>query len=298
MIKLLTHTDLDGVSCAILANIVYKNQVEIEFFHNPNELNKYLENFNNIYNQVFITDLSCDKKYLNEHTNIYLFDHHKSVLDLHNGLNHIVQIEFNNHLTCGTELFYYYLKPLIKQDLAFFVELVRLYDIWEWVNNFSKLPYYLNNLLYIYGINKFIDKYSYLLEDHNVNELNLFTNQDRLLLINHDIQIDKYINDKIQNTNQQTILINNQEYTISICFASKHQSLLGEKINSDIVAIIDLNRNICSLRTNNDNIDLSLLIKKINKNGGGHKKAAGCELDNFIKDNVCQYLIDKLQSKI
>ena len=31
MIKLITHTDLDGIGCAILAKIAFRDNVEIEY---------------------------------------------------------------------------------------------------------------------------------------------------------------------------------------------------------------------------------------------------------------------------
>ena len=35
MIKLITHTDLDGIGCAILAKIAFRDNVEIEYCNNP-----------------------------------------------------------------------------------------------------------------------------------------------------------------------------------------------------------------------------------------------------------------------
>ena len=59
MIKLITHTDLDGIGCAILAKIAFRDNVEIEYCNNPdgatealNKLKAYL------YDSIIVTDIS------------------------------------------------------------------------------------------------------------------------------------------------------------------------------------------------------------------------------------------------
>ena len=45
MIKLITHTDLDGIGCAILAKIAFRNNVEIEYCNNPDRATEALNRF-------------------------------------------------------------------------------------------------------------------------------------------------------------------------------------------------------------------------------------------------------------
>ena len=40
--KLLTHTDMDGAACAILANIAYRGNTDITYINNPNDCTKKL----------------------------------------------------------------------------------------------------------------------------------------------------------------------------------------------------------------------------------------------------------------
>ena len=42
MYKLLTHTDLDGVSCAVLAKLAWGENVDVTFCHNPTDVTQYL----------------------------------------------------------------------------------------------------------------------------------------------------------------------------------------------------------------------------------------------------------------
>ena len=58
----------------------------------------------------------------------------------------------------------------------------------------------------------------------------------------------------------------------------------NKEIKIDFAIIIDMNHNKVSLRCNNDDIDLTQLIKDI-PNAGGHPKACGFNFDKSITDN-------------
>ena len=88
-IKLFTHTDLDGIGCAILMKNVYRNdKIDIEYcdYGNVNDkigsfLNKkdYIE-----YDKIFITDISINEDIANIIDELscmkefILLDHHKT----------------------------------------------------------------------------------------------------------------------------------------------------------------------------------------------------------------------------
>ena len=102
MIKLITHTDLDGVGCAILATIVFKNNIDITYCHVPDEVNEYLnKNLNelNTYEKVYITDCSCDEQYFKLIPHIRLFDHHITAESLNKFSNATVKVELNKTAT-------------------------------------------------------------------------------------------------------------------------------------------------------------------------------------------------------
>ena len=76
--KLYTHNDLDGVGCAVLAKLMWKNNVDIEYCNNPNEVTERLNKVNQKkYDTIFITDCSFDyNKVKLDFSRLKLFDHH------------------------------------------------------------------------------------------------------------------------------------------------------------------------------------------------------------------------------
>ena len=169
-ILLITDTDLDGVSCGILAKLFFKDV----YVHNAsidvaNELimSKCLSDisspvhFDN-YTKIYITDLGLSKSTLDliqmynsisKRDKVILFDHHKSTLDVvkehYTWANvHVHLNDDETHPTCGTELFWNHIQELHfsndKNGLYSnysvnriekchrYVELVRLYDTFEW----------------------------------------------------------------------------------------------------------------------------------------------------------------------
>ena len=81
MIKLFTHTDLDGIGCAVLAKLAFQDEVDIEYC-NYDEINeKVLEYINQNDNKVpiYITDISVNEEVANlldKRGNVQLLDHH------------------------------------------------------------------------------------------------------------------------------------------------------------------------------------------------------------------------------
>lgn len=296
MIKLITHTDLDGVGCAILATIVFKNNIDITYCHVPDEVNEYLnKNLNelNTYEKVYITDCSCDEQYFKLIPHIRLFDHHITAESLNKFSNATVKVELNNRKTCGTELFYNYLIQHGKiNNRSFFVELVRSFDTWDWKNEKYQLPYYLNNLLYIDGITNFVDNYAKRMEKYDLNELTLFSERERILL-NHEVnQINKYIDKK----KQYVRIVNTDKYKIGFSFVDRNQSIFGnemcQQLGCDIAIILGLDVGVIQFRTANENIDVSTLAKVFN--GGGHKTASGGKFEPEEINKLIDYVVVKL----
>ena len=67
MIKLFTHTDLDGIGCAILAMLAYDAEIEYCNYDDINEkVEEFLKNTKLTKDDmVFITDISVNKKVAN-----------------------------------------------------------------------------------------------------------------------------------------------------------------------------------------------------------------------------------------
>lgn len=296
MIKLFTHTDLDGVSCEILGKIAFGEDIDVVRCGYGNIDDKVEEfiNSDEEYDKLFITDISVKKELADALNNVsdkvILLDHHKTALWLNEYPFALVQVEDESvGKMCGAYLFYEYLKKNHKEfddtpALKLFIDYVRMYDTWEWKEKYDNIiPKRLNDLMYIDGPNEFIDKMVYRLGN------NLFILDDTDLM---KLQIEQtYINSYIAQKNE-TLMINDDlfpEYTVGITFADKYISELGNKLcelhpELDFVVLINMSTLTVSYRTVKDDLDLSDIAKRFG--GGGHPKASGSRFDTSIVNDM------------
>ena len=310
-IKLFTHTDLDGIGCAILMKNVYKNnEVDIEYcdYGNVNDkVEEFLllnEDFN--FDKVFITDISVNESIadwiqtkieLNKtYDKFILLDHHKTAdwLNKYNWVKVEENSEYLERKTSGTQMLHEWLisnnSEYIKNNWfnsKEFISMVNNYDTWYWKELEDVKPKQLNDLLYIYGRDKFIDKILYELD----NCLLHFHSTDDLLLKLRQEDIDRYIEKK----NKSIIKIELKGLNIGVVFAENYISETGNKLcelnkDLDLVALVNMDYSI-SYRTTKDNIDVSELAKIFD--GGGHKKASGSQIDDYMKNSVIEELFWK-----
>ena len=293
MIKLFTHRDLDGIGCAVLAQLTFGKNVDITYC-NYDEVDvlvrEYISKMDKGHDTCFITDISIkddlaseiEREYKN---NFKLFDHHKTALDL-NKYDWCVVETMNNKKglqTCGTELFYEYLieHKYLKEDVKDFVKLVTNYDTWRWteVGNMGLISKKMNDLLYLYGRDEFV---KWCLDKFKSRKSFLrFDKEDELLLQFNQKEIDKYIDSK----EKEMIISCDGEYKYGVVFAEKYFSELGNELctrnlNLDYVAMVNVGTYSISYRTIKENIDVGQVAKRYG--GGGHQKAAGSDFHNHI----------------
>ena len=296
MIKLFTHTDLDGVSCEILGKIAFGEDIDVVRC-NYGDINAKVEELINSteeYDKLFITDISVNKeiadKLLSISDKVILLDHHKTALWLNEYPYALVQVEDESiGKMCGAYLFYEYLKKNHKEfddtpALKLFIDYVRMYDTWEWKEKYDNIiPKRLNDLMYMDGPNEFIDKMIYRLG----NNLAIFDDTDLMKLQIEQTYINSYIAQK-----NETLMINDDlfpGYTVGITFADKYISELGNKLcelhpELDFVVLINMSTLTVSYRTVKDDLDLSDIAKGFG--GGGHPKASGSRFDASIVNDM------------
>lgn len=321
-IKLFTHTDLDGVGCAIVAKSAFDN-VDVEYC-NYNEINQkvlaFLENDKPTdYDRIFITDISVNEEVAERLDMIHrggvsyvqLVDHHKTALWLSEKYTWAeVRVEETNMyqtrgignrekvLSSGTSLFYKFLRnkniPKMERNLSLklFAETVRRYDCWEWATSYNDdHPKRLNDLLYIIGREKFIDRFS-------SNPTPTFTDLELTLLEIEEHRINKYIWYKKRDVKTEFVFVNGLKYFIAYVFAESNISLLGNEIAKeygdaiDFVAIIDAGSNKVSLRGIHDDIKLGLDVAR-HFGGGGHDKASGFEFEESLSHDLFKKVFKK-----
>lgn len=316
MIKLFTHTDLDGVGCAVLAKLAFGDEVDIEYCNYDDideRVRKFLivmKNSDTHVDAIYITDISVNEVTaglmsipMEYGTEVRLFDHHKTAEHL-NKYAWAEVSEFDGELgfkTCGTEMFYKYLveKGLIKdtEKHRTFVWAVNAYDTWHWKQMGEEEGWMIkefNDLLYILGRDEFIDRCIRRKRVKGDDSMILPSKDERMLLDRRQAEIDAYIFNKYK----EMKVVETEDGYCGVVFADRFVSELGNKIceessEIDYIVIVDPGAMKVSLRTVKDGVDVGVIANK--QGGGGHKAAAGyhfnCALQGVMVEAALKRII-------
>ncbi|MCY8235381.1 DHH family phosphoesterase [Priestia endophytica] len=299
MYKLLSHNDLDGVGCGILAKLSFGEQVKVRY-NSISGLNREVEWF--LENEgkdtfLFITDLSVseeNEKRLEEFFQaggkVKLIDHHKTALRYNDYKwgNVVVEGE-EGKLTSATSLLYEYLisHQLMKPSNATseFVELVRQYDTWEWERNENHHAQRLNALFFLLSIDQFEEKMISRLQTSDHFHFDEFETK---ILDMEENKIDRYIRRKRRELVQTEV----GGLFAGVVYAESYHSELGNELGKenphlDYIAILNIGGKRMGFRTIHDHIDVSDVAAQFG--GGGHAKASGCTL---TEDAYKQFVMD------
>ncbi|XKO54105.1 DHH family phosphoesterase [Lysinibacillus fusiformis] len=288
MYKLLSHNDLDGVGCGILAKLAFSDQVKIRY-NSVTALDREIEFFLDHEQSktfLFITDLSPNEgnekridDYFQATGNVQLLDHHQTALHLNQyEWGKVVMEDEHGLLTSATSLFYQYLVMhglLEKTDvLTEFVELVRQYDTWEWEKNGNYQAQRLNALFFLVSIEEFEEKMLDRLKSQSHFDFDEF---EKKILSMEEEKIERYIRRK----KRELIQTNLGDFYGGVVYAESYHSELGnelgkENVHLDYIAMINMGSKRVSFRTIHDHINVASIAAIFG--GGGHQKAAGCSL--------------------
>lgn len=290
MYKLLSHNDLDGVGCGILAKMAFGKQVKVRYNSVSGldrEVGWFLEN-DDKDTFLFITDLSVNEEnenrleaFFQDGGKLQLLDHHKTANHFnHYEWAHVVVEDAEGKLTSATSLFYEYLvtHELMEpsDSIAEFVELVRQYDTWEWEKNNNQNAQRLNALFFLMTIEEFEDKMiSRLSSDEHFN----FDEFEKKLLDMEENKIERYIRRK----RRELVQTETGEHFAGIVYAESYHSELGNELGKeyphlDYIAILNIGGKRVGFRTIHEHVDVSEVAGQFG--GGGHAKASGCSLTN------------------
>lgn len=207
MYKLLSHNDLDGVGCGILAKIAFGKEVKVRY-NSIASLNREVEWFFENENKdtfLFITDLSVNEEnekrleaFYQAGGKVQFLDHHKTSLHFNEyEWGHVVVEDTQGNLTSATSLFYDYLveHQLLEasESVAEFVELVRQYDTWEWEKNENQKARKLNALFFLVSIEEFEEV---MIERLQKSEQFYFDDFEMKILHMEGGKIERYIRQK------------------------------------------------------------------------------------------------------
>lgn len=287
---LITHVDLDGISPIILMNLT-----KHPFDYKMIEISEVQETFTellasdlSIYQNIFITDLTLTQEIYEEITkkdvNILVFDHHETHMFANTYPFVTVKVHENNRPTCGTELFYYYIKekyPSLNTSLiANYVDLVRQADTWDFTdgNKAKHLVMIMEN----FGKANFIKSITKRLQKEKKNfELTAF--EKRFVKLKQE-ELERYMEKK-----ERTMMKYNIKGRIcGIVFAENNKSELGNYLSVhhpelDLIILIDASSRI-SYRTAREDISVSEFASFFG--GGGHQKASGSKFNEEDRQNI------------
>ena len=274
---LVTHTDLDGVGAEIVARNFYPELNDEKVYHcdycTVNErVRKLLKNTDE---EIWLTDISVNPETaalidLHYADRVRLYDHHQSAEAYLKGYSWCV-IDTSRS---GTQLFFDSLCQEVKiqhrlpQALPLFVFYVNDYDLWH-----HAMPYSsdLNDLMHLLGRKRFTETMMSRL--HNNEPLIL--EQDQLFLDALLEQKERQFKERVE----RAVIVDNRLVVV----ANSHLSELSEYIRNidppksweklDYIDMVNVETGSHSLRSYNQNFDVSLVAQKYG--GGGHKNAAG-----------------------
>lgn len=267
---LVTHTDLDGIGCAILAAKCYPNlSVNFVDYKEVNELIVEMLGVIDPEAKLIITDLSVSEELasiLDKRGNVELIDHHPTASFLIKYPWALVLLE-----NSATKNFYRVMSQKYQlEDYEPFVELVNNYDTWGGGSGPSPAAKDLNQLFQAMGRDAFGDRF---IRSSSVR----MTDVDQTVLALRERQCKEYIDESLEKV---IIRQDPDGFEFAIVAAEQFTSEVGHRVleafkTVEYVMIIDLRDTKISLR-GRGTVHVGELAKSCG--GGGHKKAAGFPL--------------------
>lgn len=273
---LVTHTDLDGIACAVLYCKAYPN-VELVFI-DYDRVNETVEELAKSTDQhIMISDLSVNKEELAElldkRGNVELIDHHPTAKWLADKYKWAL-VDTN---WSATKHMYEVLSTRFNlQDYEGFVKLVDDYDTWGHGTKPLIMSQDLNRLREILGRDRFLARW---IAQPSLDTSDL---EDMLLTLDKE-QEEKYIRESIE---QVALVTDAQGNKYALLAADRYINNVGHTIldvypDIEYVMMVNFRHSTVSLR-GRGNVHLGQLAKKVG--GGGHKKAAGFPLEGGVAE--------------
>jgi oligoribonuclease NrnB/cAMP/cGMP phosphodiesterase (DHH superfamily) len=263
--QLLTHTDLDGVGCAVLVQGVIPHAAPAQLVDNGSIDERVRtaiaeRQAEPAQHRILITDHGVNattaeliEGWLAEGGELQLLDHHRSSDHL---LGRSWATIDESHSATG--LLYDYLgRPARFHDFAVLVE---DHDLWRHQDPRSQRLAMLVGLL---GSQRFLARF---VAQPDVE----FTEGERLVLELEESRRESYLTRKAE----QAILRDLRGVTWAICYAEAYQSEVSERLMSrfgaDATAIVNTSKRTVSLRGRT--VDVAAIAQR--QGGGGHARAA------------------------
>lgn len=310
---LFTHTDLDGIGCDILARKYYSNY--------PNRYNLYTffcdyKTIDNIIETellgcklvpdiVYITDISVSDataekldEYADKHNVILkLLDHHGTAMRLNKyEWASIVTSIAPEKNACGTFLLFkeLYINPAYcNRAILEFVELVRLWDTYEFERDDTEMGIKAKELNYLFQAiprDEFIEYISKFYISDDVDHFPEFESNYRNI-IDGAIAKEDAVYDK---ADRELIIRDYNGYKMGFYFGGPYTSQVCNRLckahrDLDFVCCINTTYMTYEFRTIRNDLNLGKEIAP-NFGGGGHPKAAGASISKEQINKIADVL--------
>lgn len=281
----ITHTDLDGLGCAILMEKVYPKitTFPINYQELPDVLPVILSEYPD--SPIYITDISLNEEQAemcNRHGKVQHIDHHSSS----KRVSDKYQWSMTDVSHCATHHLWKMLSTYANlEDYEAFVELVDNYDTWGHGTQPSDQAKDLNRLLSMIGAEAFCQRFK-LLSNPNLTDT-------EVALVSADHHREQlYLEDVLKRTQAMRdkdgnnfLMVAAEQYTSSL-----GNFLLNQFEEAEYVLILDMLHDKASLRSKGK-VNVGELAKQCG--GGGHVRAAGFQLTDaavnaFWRCNSCE----------
>lgn len=267
---LITHTDLDGLGCAIVYNKCFPGVVNnfVNYDKVNSVVNQTMSKFPNT--PIMISDMSVSSETLAEEMDkrgkVELIDHHHTAEWLSK-----YEWALVNTTKSASMIMYEVMSTRFNiEDLLPLVTLIDNYDTWGGGPGPNSSAKRLNRLLGIYGIPRFYDRF------YNKPSPKLNKTEELLLEIEEE-KIDEFVKDVIKSASLAKDTNGNDYALISVdrYISEACHEVLKEFKDIEFVMAIDFVKNKVSLR-GRGKINLGEMAKQMG--GGGHKQAAGFQI--------------------
>jgi oligoribonuclease NrnB/cAMP/cGMP phosphodiesterase (DHH superfamily) len=268
---LVTHTDLDGLGCAVVYGKCFPN-AEVHFvdYDDVNEVvMQLLVDVQDVSPKphIMITDMSVNEyvaELLDSYGRVDLVDHHgtaKWMMDKYSWA-------YVNTDNCATQLLHSILSHTHHlDDLEHFVSVVDNYDTWGHGTQPTEEAHKLARLARILNHERFYKRFL-LITDMHLSDV-----EEAILQIDQEKET-QYIDESIH---MVEMLVDPRGYRYGLLAVDRYTSTTGNAIlqhypELEYVLMLDFRRDKASLR-GRGNIDLGEMCKLVG--GGGHRRAAG-----------------------
>lgn len=324
---LFTHTDLDGAGCQIVYELAHQGKVkgvDYDVINSENNtvdqdvVNAISNNLVSTNTEVFFADICANEPVLDrlmkDGYNVTVFDHHitNTFANIYFPASQIIPINTSGVKECGTSILYkYYLDKGVefhnKEIMDTFVELVRLYDTYEFKEVNIILARHLQVLLTMIGLEAFVEKY---LDELSTNLIDFDKDcdiKDKIIdtasmkFINAKLNKEKKILKDFTTDDVVTAFINGRKIAFMLTtkgasFSELSQDFLKKNPDYDVCALFGFystGPGGFQFRTIKDDINTAMEIAQP-MGGGGHPRASGAPIRETVKNAIINILLNEI----